>query len=190
MNGFWTYMGRFVNKTPYEYNVFKSCSPAPTLEQVEWEKVLTLLPFDDNKAHDSAGDLVETDATGNMNILLRDPQGSGCIIKVEPVDHAKNNNAKSVYIKIGVRASGRCLYDFSFGPYEIVISPVYFNLFDAYNAEAKEQGKELKINKIRYCGYQDTVLEFEINPDGARVVPWSRSFVLDGQTVPLEVDLP
>lgn len=168
---FWTYLKRFHNETPYDYFVYKSCSPSEYFDDVDWELVLRLKAFDKSKPHDSIS---------AEPILLKDPQSLGCLIKIEPSDEGKEKGAQTFYIKTGSKASGACLYDWANGPHDILVSPVYFDLFDEHSQKYQEQGKQIFIDKKRYCGYQESFLRCHIYTDGITFMPWHRTYVLDG----------
>lgn len=168
---YWTFLGRFNNKSPYEYIVYESLSPATTLEQVNWIKRLVLRPYNEKKL---------TDSIGEYKTLLRDPQGNGSLIKIEPQGDFKDpDEAKTYYIKIGVRSSGKCSHDFTKGPFEILLSPVYFDDFDDHQEEAKKRNEELILNRIRYCGYQNSVLGVQFTQDSVQFTQWHRCEILD-----------
>lgn len=178
---FWAYIDQFENKTKFEYNVFEACSLSPYLDDIDWEFKLRLLPYNDKK---------KTDSSGSVSTLLRDPQGMGCVIKLEPSVGDLKNGAKTYYIKIGAKASGSCSYDWAHGPFDILVSPVYFDIFDEMIEPMLEQGKAISIGRARFCGYQDSYLKCEITDDGIIFSPWHRTFILDTNIVSVETAVP
>lgn len=177
---FWVHLGYFSNKSAYPYYVYQSCNPAATPQEIEWTKVLRVVPYNEKQPKDS---IAEIDG-----ILLKDPQNLGCVIKIEPTDEGKAQGAKTFYLKQGTLATGNCFFDFAHGPYDLIVSPVLFDFFDDYQEEATKNNKTLVMNNIRYCGYVDSVIGVEIYKDSIKVIPWHRSYVVDQQQHFVEVD--
>src|SRR3990167_9746266 len=168
-DGFWTYLNFFVNKTPHKYNVSISCNPAIFPEEREWAPVLSLLPYNGDK--DSLEYVGQT-----SNILLKDPLGNGCDIKIEPEDI--NSDAQTFHIRIGIKSSGDCVYKWLKGPYDISISPVDHIIREDVVKKASSE-KMPTDKKIRFCGYQNSVLGVTIDGDTLEFIARHRSSVLD-----------
>ncbi|OGB84571.1 hypothetical protein A3F66_04270 [candidate division TM6 bacterium RIFCSPHIGHO2_12_FULL_32_22] len=186
-SSFWTYISYFENHTDYEYKVYKACNPAVRLEERDWIPLLNLLPYNgDPKSKYYVGTIDE-------GILLKDPLDSGCVIKIEPVLSGKKSEAsidkqsepQTFYIRTGLKSSGNCVYRWLTGPYETQVSPIDFVLLD--NPEDSNLAKP-DIQKIRHCGYQDSVLGVKIFPKSIQFVARHRAYVLDTDKYPVVKD--
>ena len=164
----WFYLTRFNNKSKYEYNVSYACTIASYVEDINWQETLRLLAYDPT---------IKSDSIGHKDILLKDKTGSGCVVKIEPTEKYKDK-AQTIYIKTGGKASGTCKNNFSDGPYDILVSRVFFDLKDASPAY------------IRTCGFQDAQFAIEIYDDGIKLAPWSNCEVLDNQKYVLNFKAP
>ncbi|OGB84652.1 hypothetical protein A3F66_00100 [candidate division TM6 bacterium RIFCSPHIGHO2_12_FULL_32_22] len=168
-DGFWTYLNFFVNKTPHKYKVYVSCNPAVVPEERGWLPVLSLLAYNgDEKSEEYVGQ--------TFDILLKDPLGNGCDIKIEPED--KNSGAQTFYIRIGLKSSGDCVYAWLKGPYDISISPVDHIIRDEVVQKASPE-KMPTDQQIRFCGYQNSILGVILDGDTLEFVARHRSSVLD-----------
>jgi hypothetical protein len=166
-SNFWTYLSYFVNKTDETYIVYKSCVPAAKIEEREWQELLRLLPSLDGDLKTNIGTLCD-------DVLLRDPLGNGCVVKIAPSD--PKSDGQTFYIKTGFRASGSCGYNWLMGPYDIQISPVDFLIRD----EVKDKSdKKPTDTQIRYCGYQTSILGVNIYPQELQFLARHRSNILD-----------
>lgn len=169
---FWAYIGYFVNLTPEKYIVYKSCNPAVTPSEREWEPVLSLLPYNGN---DNSKYFIGT--TDDKGVLLKDPLLNGCVIKIAP--GAPNSTGHVFYIKSGIKSSGNCKYNWLLGPYNVRISPVDFDILDEVR-EKSEKDEMPTYQECRYCGYRNCILGVVIYPTGElEFVARNRSYVID-----------
>ncbi len=98
--------------------------------------------------------IVKAHEVGKKDVLLRDREGFGSQIKLEP----KNSTLSPIYLNGSIKSSGPCERWYH-GPYTINITNSEANLVDPFD-------KYDSVNRVRYCSYRDAEGVVHIYGDG------------------------
>ncbi|HBR70731.1 TPA: hypothetical protein DIC20_01450 [Candidatus Dependentiae bacterium] len=158
---------KFDNKTDVDYVVYErqgeitgAGGPVFTAESAGWRPVLLV------KAHEE----------GETDVLVRDNEGFGSQIKLEPL----REDLQPIYFRAGIKTSGDCIDPWFSGPYSINIALNETDLISPF----KDYDK---VKRVRCCVYRTGNVVVEIYPDGIKLVNFHNIRVLDPEKVDLRV---
>lgn len=160
-----TYAVSFVNHTDSDYVIYKRPRPIKgqagavfSTDEADWKAILVVLAKE----------------TGYKDVLLRDPEGFGMQLKLEP--QTKDSTYMTLYLKGGIKMSGDCVQSWWEGPYSIEIANDEANIVDSL----KDYGA---VKRIRYCIFHDAELVVHIYPDGMQLEVEHNAKELDKEKV-------
>lgn len=158
---YWAYFTTFDNKTDVNYKIYKYCGALEIAGSNNGIKFLP--PYEDMWEGPILS--IHPNTVGNVEILIKDFQLRGCIIKLVPDSEDEKYNI--ILIRPGIKSSGECGHRWMYGPHEFeaaVISNAKYDELISKSRSAVE--KELIRKKIRYCGIYEGQLGLTLEPNG------------------------
>ena len=153
----------FDNKSTSDYVVYQrqgdasgAGGPVFTAEAAGWVPVL----------------LLKASEKGKIKILVRDNEGFGVQVKLEP----KSKGFSAYYLKSGIKTSGDCGAPWFVGPFAVDV---------ALSEDALKTSLENyeKVDFVRCCVYRDGDITAEIYDDGITLVNYHNMKILDSDKI-------
>ncbi len=116
--------------------------------------------------------LLKASEKGKVKVLVRDDEGFGVQIKLEP----KTKSFSTYYLKSGIKTSGDCGASWFDGPFAVDIT---------LKEEALSQPFKHydKVQFVRCCVYRNGDLTAEIYDDGIKLVNYHNMKILDAEKI-------